>query len=78
MKLRGRCVLGFSLQGGKWSVLPGLSADGWFESHKQARDALEAFTSVNALSDQQTTAGINYRYRSKKGNLDLPTFRCGS
>ena len=37
------------------------------------RDALEAFTSVNAISDQQTTTGIKYRYRSKKGNLDLPT-----
>ena len=42
------------------------------------RDTLEAFTFVNAISDQQTTVGINYRYRSKKGNLDLPTFWCGS
>ena len=59
-------------------ALPCCPHDGWSESHKQARDALKAFTSVNALSDHQTTAGINYRYRSKKGNLDLPTFRCGS
>ena len=35
------------------------------------RGALEAFTSVNTTSDQQTTTGI-------KGNLDLPTFWCGS
>ena len=67
MVLDSRCVLGFSLQeGGKWSVLPGLSADGWSESHKQAREPLVAFTSVNSLSDQQTTAGINYRTAQKR------------
>ena len=51
-----RCVSVHKVKNGPLSLVDRLMIDGWSESHKQARDALEAFTSVNAISDQQTTA----------------------